>query len=76
MLTRALAGEAEGAWAKYGAYAVAWKYLVYVMVMRAVVGDAKRIRRGAFGQIQRYLRDYHGDSRAPSCHFYRVSEAA
>ncbi|HEX8122929.1 MAG TPA: hypothetical protein VF549_16885 [Solirubrobacteraceae bacterium] len=61
MLTAVLAGEAEGAWAKHGAYAVAWKYLVYVLVMRAVVGDATKIQRGAVGRIQRYLRDSHGD---------------
>lgn len=62
MLSKVLAAEAEGSWAKQGAYAVAWKYLVYVLVMRAVVGDATKIRRGAVGRIQRYLRDYHGDA--------------
>ena len=59
MLTAALASEAEGAWAKHGAYAVAWKYLLYVLVMGAVVGDATRIQKGAVERIQRYLRDHH-----------------
>lgn len=40
MLSTVLASEAEGAWAKHGAYAVAWKYLIYVSVMKAAVGDA------------------------------------
>lgn len=62
MLSSVLKGEAEGAWAKHGAYAVAWKYLIYVLVMRAIVGDATKVQRGSVGRLQRYLRDQHGDA--------------
>jgi hypothetical protein len=61
MLSDVLATESEGAWLKHGAYAVAWKYLIYVLVMRAVVGDATKIKKGPVGRIQRYLRDEHGE---------------
>jgi len=60
MLSTILASESEGSWAKHGAYAVAWKYLIYVLVMKGVVGDATRIKKGAAGRVQRYLRDKHG----------------
>lgn len=60
MLSTILAAESEGSWAKHGAYAVAWKYLIYVLVMKAVVGDATRMKKGPAGRIQRYLRDKHG----------------
>lgn len=61
MLSTVLAKEAEGSWAKHGAYAVAWKFLIYVSVMRAVVGDATRVQKGPVGRLQRYLRDRHAD---------------
>ena len=59
MLTTILKGESEGSWAKHGAYAVAWKYLIYVLVMKAVAGDATKIKKDASGRIKRYLRDNH-----------------
>lgn len=51
MLSTVLAKESAGSWAKHGAYAVAWKYLIYVLVMRAIVGDATKIQRGPVGRI-------------------------
>jgi hypothetical protein len=59
MLTTILKEESEGSWAKHGAYAVAWKYLIYVLVMKAVAGDATKLKKDASGRIQRYLRDNH-----------------
>lgn len=60
MLSRVLASEAAGSWAKHGAYAVAWKYLLYLSVIQACVGEATGDKRGARGRLQRYLRDNHG----------------
>lgn len=62
MLSQAMAAESAGSWAKLGAYAVAWKYLIYVLVMKALVKDASgRLKRDA-EPIAKYLRDKHGVS--------------
>ena len=60
MLSEILASEASGSWAKLGAYAVAWKYLIYLLVMKAVT-RAGDIRRGSAAEIAKYLRDNHAD---------------
>ncbi len=60
LLQKSLAGEAQGSWAKHGAYSAAWKYLIYVSVMKEVAGG-KGLRRGASGRIYRYLRDAHAN---------------
>jgi hypothetical protein len=64
MLSSVLRSEAEGSWAKHGAYAAAWKYLILVLVFRALnasgAGTGRRKRSGA--AINRYLRDnFAGD---------------
>ena len=44
LLTQTMASEARGSWAKYGAYAAAWKYLIYVLIMKEV--STRRIQLG------------------------------
>ncbi|WP_410567663.1 P-loop ATPase, Sll1717 family [Amycolatopsis sp. cmx-4-61] len=61
LLKSTLATEESGAWAKYGAYAAGWKYLIYVQVMKIVCSKTTRPKRGAMGDIHRYIRDNHYD---------------
>lgn len=60
LLTQAMEAEAAGSWAKVGAYAVAWKYLIYVLVMKAI---SERLpgseKNRSLGKISRYIRDNH-----------------
>ena len=46
-------------WAKHGAYAAAWKYLLYVLIMKEVAARRVRLPKGTGGQIYRYIRDNH-----------------
>jgi hypothetical protein len=59
MLTQVLASEREGSWAKLGAYAVAWKYLIWVLIMKGISEKSKGLRRGDAAEIYSYLRDHH-----------------
>lgn len=59
MLTKVMVSEKQGSWAKTGAYAVAWKYLIYVLVMKEIAKKGPRLRSGAAADIYRYLRDNH-----------------
>lgn len=59
MLCGALKAEKEGAWAKHGAFASAWKYLIYLLVMRHVTEQGPRLKTGAASKIYNYLRDNH-----------------
>jgi energy-coupling factor transporter ATP-binding protein EcfA2 len=60
LLKQSMLAEGEGSWMKHGAYAVAWKYLILVSVMKALAKDADRMpRNSAIGQISRYVRDQH-----------------
>lgn len=59
MLRTVLAGEAEGAWAKQGAFASAWKYLIYVLAMKEMTTSGAQMKTGAAKQIYDYLRDNH-----------------
>lgn len=63
LLTQTMASEARGSWAKQGAYAAAWKYLIYVLIMKEV--STRRIQLGrAGGQIYKYIRDHHANQQA------------
>ena len=64
LLTQTMASEARGSWAKYGAYAAAWKYLIYVLIMKEVSTRRIQLGKGAGGQIYRYIRDYHANQQA------------
>ncbi|WP_088312622.1 P-loop ATPase, Sll1717 family [Kineosporia sp. R_H_3] len=60
LLQSALAKESDGAWAKLGAYSVAWKFLIYVLVMKELVSrSGGRPGRGPLAKITAYVRDNH-----------------
>ena len=59
MLTSIMKDEANGGWAKQGAYAAAWKYLIYVLVMKDLNKSGKRLKSGPAATIYEYLRDNH-----------------
>ena len=59
MLSATMASESEGSWSKLGAYAVAWKYLIYLLVFKGVTEQGPKLKRGDSGEIYRYLRDHH-----------------
>ncbi|WP_231861113.1 MULTISPECIES: P-loop ATPase, Sll1717 family [Frankia] len=58
-LSSAMTRELDGSWAKLGAYATAWKYLILVLIMKELTRRHGRLRRGAESQIHTYLRDHH-----------------
>ena len=59
MLNQVLKKEAEGIWAKHGAFASAWKYLIYVLIMKEFTRTGSHFKTGAAGTIYTYLRDKH-----------------
>jgi energy-coupling factor transporter ATP-binding protein EcfA2 len=59
MLRTALEAESHGSWAKHGAFAAAWKYLIYVLVMKELNRSGGKLKSGASAQIYNYLRDNH-----------------
>ncbi len=61
-----MAKESEGSWAKQGAYAAAWKYLIYVLVMKEVTKSGPKLKTGAAAKIYNYLRDrFQGEQNNP-----------
>lgn len=59
MLASILKAERAGSWAKHGAFASAWKYLIYVLVMKELSKAENRLKTGASAAIYNYLRDNH-----------------
>jgi len=59
MLASVLKQEKQGAWAKQGAYAAAWKFLIYVLIMKGLTSAGPRLKTGAAEKIYSYLRDNH-----------------
>jgi len=59
LLSETLKKEKEGAWAKHGAYAAAWKYLIFITIMKCLVKQGNKFKRGAEAKIYSYLRDNH-----------------
>ena len=59
LLSKILRKESEGSWAKQGAYSAAWKYLIYITIMKKICREGKKIKRGPEGRIYNYLRDNH-----------------
>ncbi len=59
LLSEALKKEAEGSWAKHGAYAAAWKYLIYVTVMKRITKGRYSFKKGDEARVYAYLRDKH-----------------
>lgn len=56
MFSTVMRQEAEGSWAKQGAYAAAWKYLIFVMIMKGLA--RKGDKKGAAANIFKYLREH------------------
>jgi len=66
ILSQHMAKESEGSWAKQGAYAAAWKYLIYVLVMKEVAKSGPKLKTGAAAKIYTYLRDnFKGEQTNP-----------
>jgi hypothetical protein len=59
MMSGVMRPESEGAWAKHGAYAAAWKYLLLVSVMKEATRKGKKLKAGGAGKVYAYLRDHH-----------------
>lgn len=64
LLTQTMASQSGGSWAKHGAYAAAWKYLLYVLIMKEVAARRVRLPKGTGSQIYRYVRDNHVNHQA------------
>ncbi|QXJ25340.1 hypothetical protein AGRA3207_006822 [Actinomadura graeca] len=60
LLSSTLAAESAGSWVKQGAYAAAWKYLIYILVMKELAKKGMRLTKGGGREIHRYIRDHHG----------------
>ncbi|QKW35234.1 hypothetical protein HUT06_15285 [Actinomadura sp. NAK00032] len=60
LLSSTMEAEHAGSWAKTGAYAAAWKYLIYVLVMKALARKGMRLTKGGGREIHRYIRHNHG----------------
>lgn len=52
-----LAREAGGSWQKAGAFAVAWRWLILILVMRGLADSAPRSRMRPEGRLYAFLRD-------------------
>ncbi|HSH61793.1 MAG TPA: hypothetical protein VK988_19540 [Acidimicrobiales bacterium] len=61
MLSKVMLQESAGSWAKTGAYTVAWKYLIYLLVMKDLTRKGQRLKTGPARDVYRYLRDHHED---------------
>ncbi|MET2012551.1 hypothetical protein ABXJ56_13460 [Microbacterium chocolatum] len=60
LLKETMVSELDGSWRKESAYAAAWKYLIYVLVMKALTRDGDRgSKSSSLGKIARYVRDNH-----------------
>jgi hypothetical protein len=59
ILSQTLTAESHGNWAKHGAYAAAWKYVLYVLTMKAATNQGSRLKTGSAAKIYEYLRDKH-----------------
>jgi hypothetical protein len=64
LLSQTMASEDHGSWAKLGAYAVAWKYLIYVLIMKEISKKKTHLKKGAANGIYRYVRDNHSNHQA------------
>jgi hypothetical protein len=64
LLSQTMASQGSGSWAKLGAYAVAWKYLIYVLIMKEVSRRKVHLKKGEASRIYRYIRDHHANDNA------------
>jgi hypothetical protein len=63
LLTQTMASQSSGSWAKHGAYAAAWKYLILVLIMKEVSVRRIHLRKGSGGEIYKYIRDKHANQK-------------
>jgi Fe-S cluster assembly ATPase SufC len=61
MLSKAMVSEDRGRWVKQGAYSSAWKYLIYLLVMKELANAGPKLKTGTAAHIYEYLRDHHED---------------
>jgi hypothetical protein len=61
MLSKAMDANDRGRWVKQGAYSSAWKYLIYLLVMKALASSGPKLKTGTAAQVYEYLRDHHED---------------
>ena len=59
LLSATIKAESSGGWAKQGAYAAAWKYLLWLLAMKRLSNAESGLKRGASKRIYNYLRDHH-----------------
>jgi hypothetical protein len=64
LLSQTMASEDHGSWAKLGAYAVAWKYLIYVLIMKEISKKRIHLKKGIANEIYKYVRDNHSNQQA------------
>ncbi|MFG2004138.1 P-loop ATPase, Sll1717 family [Spirillospora sp. NPDC048911] len=62
LLSSTMAAENAGSWAKHGAYGAAWKYLIYILIMKALARKGMRLTKGGGRDIHHYIRDHHANS--------------
>lgn len=61
ILNDVLLKEKDGSWVKHGAYAAAWKYLIYILAMKSVAERDNAFLKKNCNKIFTYLRDKHPD---------------
>lgn len=61
LLKDTIGGESAGAWHKHGAYAAAWKNLLYLQAMKAVTAAQPGLKTGPAKRIYTYLRDHYAN---------------
>lgn len=59
MLQRTMQSEEQGSWAKHGAYAAAWKFTLYVLVMKELCKKQVRSNNASEAAIRKYIRTNH-----------------
>lgn len=66
LLSEIMTKESDGSWKKQGAYSVAWKYLLYVLIMKSLAKNAtESVGKGdgkkSLSNIRKYLRENHSE---------------
>jgi hypothetical protein len=64
LLSQTMASEDHGSWAKLGAYAAAWKYLIYVLMMKEISKKRLHLKKDGAGDIYKYVRDNHSNQQS------------
>ncbi|WP_346294180.1 P-loop ATPase, Sll1717 family [Sphaerothrix gracilis] len=59
LLSQTMTSEDRGSWAKQSGYAAAWKYLIYLLAMKAACNAQKGFKTGSSKRVYNYLRDKH-----------------